>query len=76
MSEWDETSRRWVHEDVPLPPVPEVTYREDLTERWRCTIHDREATYVRSFNNGRQPERCCNPRLGGIMLPCRCEKEQ
>jgi len=43
-----------------------------LSERspglWWCHSHGREATDVRSDG-----ERRCNPRLGGIMLPCHVE---
>lgn len=31
-----------------------------------CNSHSREATHINE-----RKERCCDPRLGGILLPCR-----
>lgn len=76
MAEWDNERKCWVHEDAPTWPIPIVTYREDLTEQWWCTVHNRRATHICTFNNSRPAERCCNPDLGGIMLPCRCVKKE
>lgn len=70
MSEWDNERKCWVHEEEKLPPIPVVTYTEDATGGWWCDTHRRVATHVRHFNNSRSSERCCNPKLGGIMIPC------
>ena len=36
-------------------------------ELWWCNIHRRQATYVRN-----ETYHCCDPKLGGIMIPCNC----
>lgn len=33
---------------------------------WWCNSHGREATHT-----NKRGERCCDPKLGGILLPCR-----
>lgn len=38
--------------------------KPDPDGMWWCNAHKREATHVR---NGRP---CCDPKLGGILLPC------
>ena len=38
---------------------------DDAGGVWWCNSHRREATHVR--DNG---ERCCDPKLSGILLPC------
>lgn len=40
--------------------------RKPLTQsKWWCNSHGRETTYINEYGN-----RCCDPRLGGILLPC------
>jgi hypothetical protein len=75
-AEWDDERGIWVHTDDPIPSIPVVTYREDLSERWWCTTHKRIATYVWTSTGQRHRGlmRCCNPKLGGILLPCQCER--
>ncbi len=38
---------------------------------WWCNSHQRDATYV-LHRPTMEPTHVCNPKLGGIMLPCRC----
>jgi hypothetical protein len=40
---------------------------------WWCKSHRREATHVWTDENGNR-RICCDPKLGGIMLPCNCER--
>lgn len=37
----------------------------EIVGTWWCQSHGREATHFK-----RDGTRCCNPRLGGILLPC------
>lgn len=52
------------------PQPPPVTYRREKYKNARgiywCNVHQRPATYSQS-SDGR---RCCNPNLGGILVPC------
>lgn len=46
-------------------------------EYWWCNAHERQATYIFTQTiNGIETRResCCNPQLGGILLPCNCVK--
>ncbi len=49
----------------------DTIYAETFTPSgtWWCQSHSRPATHLveRGWRSG---ERCCNPRLGGIMIPC------
>jgi hypothetical protein len=46
-------------------------YRRDLSgERWWCKIHQRPAEFIRTDVPNAPTKRCCDPNLGGIMLPC------
>lgn len=36
-------------------------------ELWWCNSHGRKATHVNHLGN-----HCCDPKLGGILLPCFC----
>src|ERR1700685_3364615 len=40
---------------------------------WWCKSHNRAATHMSQRPDGSQ-RHCCNPALGGIMLPCECEE--
>lgn len=42
--------------------------RNDTDELWWCNSHQRQAEYIRS--NRQSKTRCCDPKLGGILLPC------
>lgn len=47
-------------------------YREDKSgEFWWCNSHRRSATHILKYDDGREAHHC-DPRLGGIMLPCVC----
>lgn len=35
---------------------------------WWCAAHGREATYV-----DKKGRHCCDPKLGGLLLPCSVE---
>ena len=51
---------------------PMVVYAEAQDEEtWWCNSHQRRAThmYFHAGHNG--VFHCCDPKLGGIMLPCR-----
>ena len=39
-----------------------------IAEFWWCNSHQRRATHVRE----RDQYHCCDPKLGGIMIPCEC----
>jgi hypothetical protein len=47
------------------PPISSYQLA-DNNELWWCNSHQRRATYVRN-----ETDHCCDPNLGGIMLPCR-----
>ena len=51
-----------------------VTHKRNSNkELWWCNSHQRRAEYIQIKINGdelRTP--CCDPKLGGIMIPCRC----
>lgn len=50
----------------------EITYQKDTSDRlWWCNSHRREATYTRTTLGGGLVH-CCDPKLGGILLPCSC----
>lgn len=38
---------------------------------WWCDSHNRRATFVLR-REGESPEAHCDPKLGGILLPCKC----
>ena len=38
----------------------------DVERLWWCNSHGRRATWVDGMGR-----RCCDPKLGGILLPCR-----
>lgn len=49
----------------------------DPSELWWCNSHHRRAEYVRRRSWSDKPgvvdtSRTCHPKLGGIMIPCRC----
>lgn len=47
------------------------SYRRGNPEQlWWCNIHKREATHVFTDLNGKENPHC-DPKRGGIMLPCR-----
>lgn len=49
-----------------------VEYVADLTGRlWWCNTHQRRASHVRHNHQGTAVH-CCDPSLGGIMIPCEC----
>lgn len=37
-----------------------------------CRVHRRTATCIRYAAAGQPPVACCDPKLGGIMVPCDC----
>jgi hypothetical protein len=39
---------------------------------WHCKSHNRRATHL-LVREGQNDVHHCDPRLGGIMLPCQCE---
>lgn len=42
-------------------------------EIWWCNSHQRRAEYIMvNIENPLKQQHCCNPKLGGIMLPCSC----
>ena len=48
-----------------LPPNSYV----DLGATYWCDTHKRKATHINS-----RVEACCDPKLGGIMMPCKTRK--
>lgn len=40
--------------------------KDDSGKLWWCNSHRRRATHI--FKD----RHCCNPNLGGIMIPCQC----
>lgn len=40
---------------------------------WRCKTHKRAATHMALRADGTK-RHCCDPKLGGILLACDCEK--
>lgn len=63
---------------------PIVNYQRysNLSELWWCNSHQRRATYVLIKKYDYQIwlpdgpretiDHCCDPKLGGILLPCSC----
>lgn len=54
-------------------PGTEYVKASELIMGW-CNTHNRRATYY-FINNNSKPataDLCCDPKLGGIMLPCMC----
>lgn len=51
----------------------EAEYIKNNDGVWWCNSHQRKAEYI-SLKEGYliHNEHCCNPRLGGILLPCNC----
>lgn len=41
----------------------------DLGATYWCDTHNRKATHINSL-----VEPCCDPKLGGIMMPCKTRK--
>lgn len=48
--------------------MQQAIYTRDDSGKWFCRSHQREATHV--AENGSRSWRCCDPKLGGIMIPC------
>lgn len=47
-------------------------YRERTDDKlWWCNSHGRQATYIMTTGDGKEHP-VCNPKLGGITIPCRC----
>ena len=42
-------------------------------DSWYCKVHKREATHI-LLRDGMKPTVCCDPKLGGILALCNCEK--
>lgn len=53
---------------------PPVIYQKmaGRFSRWWCRIHKREADHL--MLTPYQKRVHCDPKLGGIMLPCECER--
>jgi len=48
-----------------------VVFVGDITsELWWCNSHQRQATHIQYHKGYRTLLHCCDPKLGGIMLPC------
>lgn len=43
----------------------------DPEELWWCNSHERIATHL-ILRKGMEPCHVCDPKLGGILLPCKC----
>lgn len=53
-----------------LPSLETPEYWRDASgELWWCNTHERRATYMCRQTNLR-PYHRCDPKLGGILLPC------
>lgn len=55
--------------------LPEIEYvlADEKSLAW-CNAHERRATHI-FLDNRSTPNTarlCCDPKLGGIMIPCRC----
>lgn len=51
----------------------EVRYQKINDSKWWCKTHNRQAEFIRHGLDNRIAY-CCDPALGGIMMPCDCEK--
>jgi len=49
-------------------PAVEMDKSGEVVGTWWCGVHNRHATHV-----DERGKRYCNPRLGGIMIPCMAE---
>lgn len=47
--------------------------KDDSGEIWWCKSHKRQAEFILPRNDGRDGH-CCDPSLGGILLPCDCQR--
>ena len=47
--------------------------RNDDPNEWWCKSHNRMATHLHRRDDGTERP-CCEPGLGGILLPCACEQ--
>jgi hypothetical protein len=48
------------------------TYEKDESgEVWWCNIHNRRASHIFTYIGGKRVHHC-DPKLGGIMIPCEC----
>lgn len=60
--------------------TPRYERLPESEHQW-CSVHRRVATHV-LIRDGCEspelnpPEHCCDPALGGIMLPCKCHSMQ
>lgn len=50
---------------------PPFYIEHNSTQVWWCMVHRRIATHV-FFGMGFEPKINCDPKLGGIMISCRC----
>ena len=54
-----------------IPEVRRPTYAPNTDDRvWWCNAHQRQATW--RVSNYDWSTACCDPGLGGIMIPCEC----
>lgn len=44
---------------------------DESGELWWCNNHRRRATHILTYSDGHKAHHC-DPKLGGIMLPCSC----
>ena len=60
---------------------PIVSFQRDYSpnELWWCNVHQRRAEYIkiksqhiRDDTHQIDIDHCCDPKLGGIMIPCKC----
>ena len=57
---------------IELEKRPRVYYEKaNEDELWWCNSHGRRATYI-WWNDYHPKTHCCDPKLGGILLPCTC----
>ena len=49
----------------------QVQYPRYAGDPWWCTVHNRPATHM-FVSLGGVASHHCDPKLGGIMLPCQC----
>ena len=50
-----------------------IQYKRNTNkELWWCNSHGRVATYIQMYSYTKLQKPCCDPKLGGIMLPCSC----
>lgn len=69
MDQYSEKQTEW-RNDQEMTPAAYI--KDDSGETWWCNIHERVASHVMFRSGDEKPTHHCDPKLGGVMMPCVC----